>query len=246
MREATSPRPAVELRKLFLLLRSRYGEPEWWPAQTPYEVCVGAILTQNTSWKNVERAISEMKRMGLMTPQSVADMNPSDLESVIRSSGSFRQKARRLISFSSHMIEKHGGDFRKLVQEGVGKAREELLGLHGIGPETADSILLYACNMPVFVADAYSRRILGRIGMTPVDAPYSEVKRLVEERLPGETHLYNVFHALLVEHGKSVCRAKPLCSACFISSICNFGRSALNVENRVAEDKNKKKSGCER
>ncbi len=235
-RKAASSLPLIDLEEFYAVLLGHYGDPMWWPADTPFEMCAGAILTQNTSWKNVERAIAGLKKLNLMTASAIARTAPDVLEQVIKSSGSYRQKARRLRLFAQFVLESYGGRVEQMRGVHVDTLRRELLSIHGIGPETADSILLYACDKPVFVADAYSRRIFGRLGVAPGDTGYGALKSMVEGRLRADAPMYNRLHALLVEFGKQLCRQEPLCSRCFVSSRCRYGLNSLNVKKRVSED----------
>ena len=235
-RKAASSLPLIELEEFYVTLLGHYGDPMWWPADTPFEMCAGAILTQNTSWRNAERAIAGLKKLNLMTASAIAGTAPDELEQVIKPSGSYRQKARRLRLFSEFVLERYGGRVEHMREVRVDTLRKELLSIHGIGPETADSILLYACDKPVFVADAYSRRILGRLGIAPGETSYRALRSMVEGRLRADAPMYNRLHAVLVEFGKLQCRQEPLCSSCFVSSRCRYGLNRLKVKKRVSEN----------
>lgn len=207
--------PMPILRKFYDVLLAVYGPQDWWPGRTRFEIIVGAILTQNTSWSNVERAIKALRREQLLSPHAVAKTSQEKLAVLIRPSGYFRQKARKLKVFAGFLQSKYGGSLRKLFARPTTLLREELLAVHGIGPETADSILLYAGNHAVFVVDAYTRRILERHGLVHQRNTYEEVRGLFENSLPPDVRLFNEFHALIVYVGKNFCRPKiPLCSAC--------------------------------
>ncbi len=236
----------LDVSELYSILYSVYGEPGWWPAETEFEVCAGAILTQSTSWKNAEMAIASLKSAGLMSAEKLAHADVTAIEELVKPSGFYRQKAERLRVFSRFLLERHHGSLEELAGIEMGNSRNELLSIHGIGEETADSILLYACNMPVFVADAYSRRILGRLGLVYSKSGYAEVKRFVERSVGGDVVLYNRLHALLVEFGKKLCRSEPACSRCFLSDRCKFGSRKLKVEKRVSNREHKDQSGRER
>jgi endonuclease-3 related protein len=187
----------------------------WWPAQSPFEVIVGAILTQNTAWTNVERAIANLRSEALLTPQTIEKIPIRRLERLIRSSGYFRQKAKKLKAFVRFLRDEYGGSLVRMFHAPTGELREKLLSIHGIGPETADSILLYAGQHPVFVVDAYTHRILGRHELAPEKRDYEAMRSLFESSLPRETPLYNEFHALLVNVGKNWCRPRdPRCGEC--------------------------------
>jgi endonuclease-3 related protein len=176
---------------------------------------MGAILTQNTSWTNVEKAIKNLKRKHLMNARSIFDIKSSKLEGLIRPSGYYRQKSRKLKAFVSHLYYKYNGSLRKMLNKRIDELRDELLSLHGIGEETADSIVLYAAKKPSFVVDAYARRIGHRLGWFKFNE-YGKIKRYFEENLPKSVRVYNEFHALLVELGKRSCRKEPDCPDCLL------------------------------
>ncbi|HEV2340181.1 MAG TPA: hypothetical protein VGS15_00105 [Candidatus Acidoferrales bacterium] len=197
------------------VLAGKLGPQHWWPAETPFEVIVGAILTQNTSWKNVEAAIANLKREKLLSPLAIEKVSVPRLERLIRSSGYFRQKAKKLKAFVRFLRLEYGGALKRMFRTPTAELREKLLGVHGIGPETADSILLYAARKEVFVVDAYTKRILSRHGWTEEDVDYEEMRSLVENNLPRDVSLYNEFHAQFVQVGKNWCRPRdPRCSEC--------------------------------
>jgi endonuclease-3 related protein len=192
-----------------------FGRQHWWPADFPFEVMVGAILTQNTNWQNVEKAILNLKREKLLTPKRLSAVSLKKLASCIRSAGYYNIKAKRLKSFLEYLVVRYRGNIQKMSQIETGLLREELLGVNGIGPETADSILLYALNKPIFVVDAYTKRILARHGLISEDSSYIEVQKLFMQNLKKEVKLYNEYHALLVKVGKEYClKNKPRCNIC--------------------------------
>ncbi len=209
------------LQEIYQRLFRHFGPQNWWPAETPFEVCVGAILTQNTNWRNVERAIENLKARNLLSPEALYELPEDLLAALIRPAGYFRVKARRLKEFVRWLVENYGGDLATLDEKDTDELRRELLSLQGIGPETADSILLYALERPVFVVDAYTRRILLRHGLVTEEADYHEIQELFMENLPSEVELFNEYHALLVACGKHYCQArKSLCEApCPLSSL---------------------------
>jgi endonuclease-3 related protein len=191
------------------------GPQNWWPARTPFEVIVGTILTQNTSWSNVERAISNLRRERLLTPRALERVPFARLASLIRSSGYFRQKAKKLKAFVRFLRDEYAGSLTRMFRTPTLELREKLLAVHGIGPETADSILLYAGKKDVFVVDAYTRRIFSRHGWVSEDVSYEELRAKIEAELPRDVSRYNEFHALLVMAGKHWCRTRePRCSEC--------------------------------
>ena len=209
----SKPRP--ELAQYYRALYSAMGPQGWWPARTPFEVIVGAILTQNTAWTNVERAIANLRRERLLTPVALERVNRRRLERLIRSSGYFRQKARKLKEFVRFLRRDYGGSLARMFRTPTEELRERLLAVHGIGRETADSILLYAGGHGVFVVDAYTHRILVRHGLAGERAGYEEVRALFESSLPRDTATYNEFHGLIVNVGKNWCRTRePRCQEC--------------------------------
>jgi endonuclease-3 related protein len=210
---------AERIRAVYDLLFRRYGEQHWWPGETPFEVAVGAILTQNTNWRNVERAIRNLKAGGLLTPRALHALSLEELQGHIRPAGYFRVKAKRLKHFLSLLVERYGGDLSRLFDLPPEELRWTLLSIHGIGPETADSILLYAAGLPSFVIDAYTRRIFSRLGVVETDE-YEELRALFEASLPREVPLYNEYHALIVRLGKEVCKKRPRCGVCPLRNLC--------------------------
>lgn len=205
--------PAVN--DYFQTLSAALGPMHWWPTRTPFEVIVGAILTQNTSWSNVERAIVNLRRARLLTPHAIERVRRERLERLIQCSGYFRQKTRKLKAFAAFLRENYGGSLARMFRTPTRNLRAQLLGVHGIGPETADSILLYAGGHASFVVDAYTHRILGRHGWPQRKPDYHRVQRLMESSLPRDARAYNEFHALLVHVGKNWCRPRePRCGGC--------------------------------
>jgi endonuclease-3 related protein len=212
------PQPATlsgELMRYYELMSSALGPMRWWPAQTPFEVIVGAILTQSTAWGNVERAIGNLRSARLLTPSAMLRARTQRLAGLVRPSGYFRQKAKKLKAFVRFLHNAYGGSLKGMFQTPTSQLREELLSVHGIGPETADSILLYAGNHPVFVVDAYTHRIFGRHAITNGKPDYETVRDLFESSLPRRQELFNEFHALIVNTGKNWCRkSAPRCEEC--------------------------------
>jgi len=200
--------------KMYGLMQGHFGPQNWWPAETELEVVVGAILTQNTNWKNVEKAISNLKEKGLLTVANLHSVSPEVLAQVIRPAGYFNVKAGRLKNLINLIVEQYRGDLSLLLQEDTEGMRETLLSVNGVGPETADSILLYAAHRPVFVVDAYTRRILTQHGLSHGQFRYEEIQRVFQDHLPKDEMLFNGFHALIVQTGKHYCRRKPDCEHC--------------------------------
>jgi len=202
------PKVERKLKKIYGLLEKEFGDLGWWPAESGFEVIAGAVLTQNTSWKNVEKAIKALKRDGSLGVNEIISMRAPRLSRLIRSAGYHRVKARRLKNISRFVADECGGRLGKLKKRDVGRLREALLEVNGIGPETADSILLYALDKPVFVVDAYTRRIFARHGLNPESAAYDEVQAFVHEHFPCDAAKLKQFHALLVEAAKAFCKKK--------------------------------------
>ncbi len=200
------------------------GPSRWWPAETPLEVCVGAILAQNTSWKGASRAVENLLARGVMdSPRALLALPLEELEKEIRPSGYFRQKARRLRIFLEWLQGECGGGVEGLARLPLEEARRALLALEGIGPETADSILCYGAGKLVFVVDAYTRRIGGRHGLFDPKLPYEEIRAWFEARLPADLALYREYHALLVRIGAGWCRTRPSCKGCPLSRFARPG-----------------------
>lgn len=203
-----------DLLKIYKHLQGYFGDLHWWPADTPFEVMVGAILTQNTAWTNVEKAMTDLKERNLLSPDALYRIEEETLAETIRPSGYYHIKAKRLKSLVRFLLEEYSGNIETMCAESLPVLREKLLSVKGIGPETADSILLYACQKPVFVSDAYTQRILKRHGLIPDDADVSQIRALCMAHLPHDASFFNQFHALLVYAGKTFCRKTPKCSPC--------------------------------
>ena len=208
---------ALKLMEMFDLLLDHYGPRNWWPADTALEMMVGAVLTQNTNWKNVEKAIENLKKKGLISLEALYSISNAELAQEIRQAGYYNIKARRLKNLIEFIFNHYHGDLDALLGDGTQTLRRGLLSVNGIGPETADSILLYAANRPVFVVDAYTHRILSRHGMSEEQATYQQLQEFFMDNLPDDSSLFNEFHALIVEAGKDFCRKKPLCEECPLS-----------------------------
>jgi endonuclease-3 related protein len=202
------------LMAAFRRMLRHFGPRGWWPGETPFEVMVGAVLTQNTNWGNVERAIANLKSEDVLAPDSILNLHTATLQRLIKPAGYFRVKAKRLTNFLEYFVERYGGCDRRMAKGELTRLREELLEVNGIGPETADSILLYALKKPVFVIDAYTKRILSRHGLCAEDDTYDDLQELFMDRLSPDVPIYNEYHALIVETGKDYCRTKPRCDEC--------------------------------
>ncbi len=202
-------------RKLF----SFYGCRDWWPGDSPFEVAVGAILTQNTNWANVEKAIANLKHHRALSAKALHEMPIQDIASLIRPSGYYNVKAKRLKAFIGFLMAAYEGDMALMAGTSTERLRVDLLAINGVGQETADSILLYALNRPVFVIDAYTKRVFSRHGIMDVRAGYEECQNLFHGSMQADTAVYNEYHALIVSVGKEFCRPAPRCARCPLEKI---------------------------
>ena len=217
---AREVRDGAPLLGIYRRLREARGHAGWWPGDTPFEICLGAILTQNTSWSNVDKALAVLRRRGRLSYEALRKCRPARLAPLIRSSGTFNVKARRVAAFLEFLGREYGGRVEAMAVEDPAVLRAKLLSVTGIGRETADSIALYAAGRPLFVVDAYTRRIFGRLGLLDGDETYDEAQRFFMDRLPRDADLYNDYHAQIVLHGKDVCRTVPRCGECVLERIC--------------------------
>lgn len=202
------------LTKIYDTLYTAFGPQHWWPGETPFEIAVGAILTQNTNWGNVEKAISKLKKRGALDANTLYKMQDKKLAELIRPAGYYNIKTKRLKEFLGFLLNHYKGSIENMREEDTPSLRHKLLGIHGIGPETADSILLYALEKPVFVIDAYTKRVLARHKLISEKAGYHEIQELFHKSLARNAKHYNEYHALFVKLGKDFCRTKPECEAC--------------------------------
>lgn len=203
------------LKRMYSLLFKSFGPQHWWPAETRFEVAVGAVLTQNTNWGNVERAIENLKAAKALTPAMLHKMPASELAPLIRPAGYFNVKARRLKSFVAFLVSQYRGSMERMAREEEHSLRVKLMAINGVGPETADSILLYGLDKPMFVIDAYTKRVLSRHGMLEIKDSYDYFQALFHSCLKKDVRMYNEYHALLVMAGKHYCRPKtPRCGQC--------------------------------
>ena len=209
-----------KLKNIYHRLLDNYGPQRWWPADEPFEVMVGAILTQSAAWLNVEKAIANLKKAQALTPRALRGLKQPELAALIRPSGYYNAKARKLKALACWLGEGYGDDLNRLFTLDTACLRQQLLAVHGIGPETADSIMLYAAGRPLFVIDAYTRRIIDRIGLLPDGNSYAAYQSLFSDNLPADTRMFNEYHALLVCLGKDVCRPRPFCRRCCLGGIC--------------------------
>jgi endonuclease-3 related protein len=196
------------LPRIYQRLVARFGPAGWWPGETPFEICLGAILTQNTSWGNAEKALGMLRAHGQLSYSRLRSLPVSRLAVLIRSSGTFNLKARRIAAFLSFLSSESG------------ELRGKLLAVHGIGRETADSIALYAAGQPLFVVDGYTRRVFTRLGLLRGDEAYDDIQRIFMDRLPADASLFNDYHAQIVRLAKDVCRPRPRCGECPLDDLC--------------------------
>lgn len=219
--------------EIYKVLLKTFGEQHWWPAQSKepeFEIVVGAILTQQSAWSSVEGAIKKLRQRNLLSPRRLAVADQKELEEAIKSTGFYRQKAKRIIGFAKYLDEKYSGDIGLMFAKDKEKLREELLSLKGIGKETADSIVLYAAHKPIFVVDAYTYRVLSRIGLITGKENYDELREKIESEIRSDEKIYNEFHALIVRHAKALCKNVPLCSDCPLAKECEFGKGQLKSQ----------------
>jgi endonuclease-3 related protein len=210
---------------IYECLLQHYGPQHWWPAQTRFEIIIGAILTQAVAWSNVENAIANLRAARALDPGILHAMPIDELAHLIRPTGYYNAKARKIKAFVAHLHNHYNYDLDALLSKEIQTLRNELLSIHGIGPETADSIVLYAAGQPIFVVDGYTRRLLSRLNLVPSNVNYSELQTTLQDNLPNEASLFQEYHALIVQHGKSTCRRKPLCTLCPLLSICPIPNS---------------------
>jgi endonuclease-3 related protein len=210
--------PASHFHRLFQRLHDCYGPQHWWPGDSPFEIMVGAVLTQNTAWTNVEKAIDRLVAAACLTPEAMVALPAHGLAELIRPAGYFNVKARRLQSLCRFLLDM--GGIAALAHQATGPLRLALLAVHGIGPETADDILLYAFGRPIFVVDAYTRRLGGRLALIEGTADYETIRATFEQALGLDRALFNELHALIVHHAKRVCRKRPRCNECCLSAEC--------------------------
>ncbi len=208
------------LLEIYQLLLARFGSQNWWPAETAFEILVGAILTQQSRWSNVERSIRNLRETGLLEPETLSRLPLKELEILVQPSGLYRKKAVRIRSISEYLVERYKGDLNMFFGRNVEAIRDELLLLEGVGRETADAILLYAGAKPVFVVDAYTTRFCRRFGLTEEKA-YERIRTFFETRLPLDVNLYKELHALIVQLCKQYCKTKPFCKECPLSHSCD-------------------------
>ncbi len=217
----------AQLLDIYARLLDRYGPQYWWPAKTPFEIMVGAVLTQSTAWTNVEKAIANLDRAGALTPAAIRDMPPAELARLVYPSGFYNVKARRLMALCEYVGQAHDDDIEAMSESGTTTLRGELLAVFGIGEETADAILLYALGHPVFVVDAYSHRTFERLGVAKGLTGYAGHQSFFMRNLPRDAAMFSEYHALIVRHGRETCRKRPLCADCPLLEVCPTGRKTV-------------------
>lgn len=210
--------------EVYRRLRDGRGPLGWWPAETPFEVCLGAILTQNTNWTNVEKALAVLRAAGRLSFEGLAPLSAEEIAPLIRSSGVYNVKARRVRAFLDFLGREFGGRVENMAREQPAALRGKLLAIPGIGPETADCIVLYGAGLPSFVVDAYTRRVFGRLGLLKGTETYDEVQAAFHGALPREAPLFNDYHAQVVMLAKDTCRPRPLCGSCPLDGLCPSAR----------------------
>ena len=209
----------TDLLLIYKNLLLRFGHQGWWPGDSPFEVIIGAILTQGVSWVNVEKAIKNLKGEGILEPEKLYNKESSEIAPLIRSTRFYNEKAQKIKNFMNFLFDEYNGCLQKMSDEDTEILRKKLLGIKGLGEETVDSILLYACNKPVFVVDAYTKRIFSRYGLIKEGAGYKEIQTFFLNNLPQDAGLYNDFHAQIVNLGKNICKSSPDCTICQINLI---------------------------
>ena len=222
------------LPEIYRRLYAAYGPQGWWPAESAFEVIVGAILTQSTAWVNVERALAALREAGVWSFEAIAAMPPSELAAIIRSSGYYNAKARKLQAFATHALAR--GGLAPLLAQEMAALRAELLSIHGIGEETADDIIVYAAGKPSFVIDSYTRRIVDRMGFAPPgrNPGYGAYQSLFHRSLPADAALFNEFHALLDHHAKIACRkTQPICASCALADLCTSANDSEGAASNI-------------
>jgi endonuclease-3 related protein len=219
---------AAYVREVYERLLARYGAQGWWPAATVFELIVGAVLTQHTAWTNVERALGRLQAAGALTPEGMRGRDRDTLADLIAPAGSRARKAATLQGFLAWLDATYGGDLGRMQATPAATLRPQLLALPGIGPETADCIVLYAAGQPSFVIDAYTSRLFARLGVCPPTVRYADLQALFHAALPPDAALFGEYHALIVAHGKATCRARgPRCAACVLLALCAYGQEEI-------------------
>ena len=218
------------LMAIYESLLDRYGPQDWWPGDSPFEMMVGAVLTQAASWTNVEMAIANLKKADVLSPKAIRELDQEELAALVYPSGYYNAKACKLKALSVFIGDRFGDDLDRMASADMEALRAELLGVYGIGEETADDILLYPLGMPAFVIDTYAKRLLFRLGLAPEKGPYKLYRTLFAGSLPQSAELYSEYHALVVRHGKESCGKRPACKGCCLLDICPTGQAVIENE----------------
>jgi endonuclease-3 related protein len=216
----------VRLLKIFDLLLERFGPRHWWPAHSPFEMMVGAVLTQAVAWRNVEQAIANLEGAGLLSPQGIYQAESVEIERLIRPTRYYRMKTKKLQALVKFIVEQYQGDLDLMFQEDPVRLRAKLLQVYGLGPESVDAILLYAGKMMVFVIDEYTKRIFSRLGIVASKISYRQLQTFFTTNLPAEAPLYNEYHALIDRLGNQVCHLTPRCQECPLVMECEFYKAS--------------------
>lgn len=214
-----------KITKLYDDLNAEYGDLHWWPAETRFEIIIGAILGQATAWRNAAKAISNLKAANVLDPEEMSKLSQDELETLILPSGYYRAKAKKVRAFLTHLQAHHNNQLDSLFAQELPPLREELLSIYGVGEETADTILLYAAQKPSFVVDTYTYRLLERLGLFSGKFHYGRLRGVFMDNLPHDSHLFNQYHALIVRHGARICQKTPQCDKCMLRSQCPTGRA---------------------
>jgi endonuclease-3 related protein len=220
-------RAKLTLLDIYDRMLGRYGHQSWWPADTRFEMMVGAVLTQAAAWTNVEQAIENLKAAAALSPDAIRRLPQDDLARLVYPTGYYNSKARKLKALAAYLGERFGDDLDAMARVEFDSLRPELLAVHGIGEETADDILLYALGKPVFVIDAFTRRLFSRLGLAPDLGPYSAYQGYFTEHLAPDPELFGEYHALIVRHAKVACRKRPVCNGCVLLEICPTGKGNM-------------------
>jgi endonuclease-3 related protein len=219
MAKKTSPNLKIALTGIYTSLYGHFGPQHWWPGNTPFEVAIGAILTQNTNWGNVEKAIANINVKKAMNAKALHKMPHKQLASLIRPAGYFNVKAKRLKAFLDFLVHDFRSSMQRMRKVDTSSMRKSLLSVNGVGPETADSILLYALDKPVFVIDTYTKRVMSRHGLVAESVSYHELQEVFHKNLPLDVQLFNEYHALFVMAGKNYCKPRPKCTGCPLEGV---------------------------
>ncbi len=215
------------LMEVYNRMLAKYGEQRWWPGDSPFEVMVGAVLTQSAAWTNVEKAIANLKNAGVLSPAALREMEQDELAKLVYPSGYYNAKARKLKALAEYLGGRYDDDIEAMATSDAARLREELLAVYGIGEETADDILLYALAKPVFVIDAYTRRVFSRLGLGDIGDSYQKFQSMFAGGLKPDPELFAEYHALIVRLGSEVCKKKPLCEECCLLDVCPTGTQLL-------------------